>query len=79
MLGFEFFSGKQHPFVLEARLLSLFICPSICLFVFLYFSPCVHACIMCALLSMPFGLGVFFYVDILGTSSVFKILPRGNT
>lgn len=72
------FSRKQPPFPF-VHLLPLSIRPSCCLFVCLFFTPRVHACIMCALLSMSFTLGGVFYVDILGTSSVFKILASGNT
>lgn len=69
---------KQPPFVPCIFSLYLSVHPSI----HLSDSFSLPVCIMIALLSMFF---VFFYpwgvfhVDILGTSSVFKILPRGNT
>lgn len=40
---------------------------------------CTHVCVMRALPSMPCARGLFFHVNILGTSNVFKILPGGNT
>lgn len=76
MLGFEFFSPENSA-LLFLHLLSLSVLLSICLPQFLSLCTCMHY--VCSAEHAVFPWGVFFKVDILGTSHVFKIQPKGIT